>query len=338
MRVTINEVAQKADVSTSTVSRVIHDNPRISDETKSRVRAAMKELGYYPNALARGLANSTTRNLGLILPNSSEDLFLNPFFIEAIRGIGVESQGRGYNIMFSFSNNEEEEVGFIRNYIKSRWVDGIILLTIRENDRCVAYLQEKNFPFVVIGRPDKADDALWVNNDNFHAVYEVVNLLADRGYRSMAFIGGPESFSVTRDRLDGFKKALSVRGIPVNQKLIGLGSNFSEEEGRRNMKAILSSGSRPDAVVTTDDHIAFGVLAALADEGIQDVAVTGFNNTMRGRYQSPTLTSVDVNPAELGRNAASLLIEAVTGRIGAGSRHRIVETKLIERESTECRS
>ena len=333
MRVTINDVAQKASVSTSTVSRVIHDNPRISDETKLRVQAAMKDLGYYPNALARGLANSATKNLGLILPNSSEDLFVNPFFIEAMRGIGVESQARGYNIMFSFSNNEDEEVGFIRSYIKSRWVDGIILLTIREKDRCVAYLRDKEFPFVVIGRPDRADSTLWVNNDNFHAVYEVVNMLVDHGCRSVAFVGGPESFSVTRDRLDGFRKALSVRGLPVDESLIGLGTDFSEEEGRRIAKVLLSSGTTPDAVVTTDDYLAFGVTAVLAEEGLQDIAVTGFNNTMRGRYQSPTLTSVDVNPAELGRNAAALLIESVTDNLEGGS-HRIVETKLIEREST----
>ena len=333
MRVTINDVALKSGVSISTVSRVIHDNPRISDETKVRVQAAMKDLGYYPNALARGLANSTTRNLGLILPNSSEDLFVNPFFIEAMRGIGVESQSRGYNIMFSFSNNEEEEVGFIRNYIKSRWVDGIILLTIREDDRCVAYLRDKDFPFVVIGRPDRADSTLWVNNDNFHAVYGVVNMLIDRGCRSVAFVGGPKSFSVTRDRLDGFRQALSVRGLSANEGLIGLGEDFSEEEGRRTMAAILSSGHRPDAVVATDDYIAFGVQAALEEKGLANVAVTGFNNTMRGRYQSPTLTSVDVNPAELGRNAAALLIDTVTGSI-EGSSHRIVETKLIERDST----
>ncbi len=332
MRVTISDVARVSGVSASTVSRVIHDNPRISRETKERVQRAMEELGYYPNALARSLANSSTRNLGLILPNSSENLFVNPFFIEAMRGIGVEAQARGYNIMFSFSNNEEEEVGFIKNYIKSRWVDGIILLTNRENDRCVSYLREKNFPFVVVGRPDRAENTLWVDNDNFHAMYNVVNMLMNRGCRNVAFIGGPGSYSVTRDRLDGYRQALAMRGITVNEELIGLGPDFSEEGGRQTMSAMLKT-VQPDAVVTTDDHIAFGVREALEAEKLNEVAIVGFNNTMRGRYQSPTLTSVDVNPAELGRGAAALLIDAVTGMESIGA-HRIVETVLVEREST----
>ncbi|MCG8454190.1 MAG: LacI family transcriptional regulator [Spirochaetales bacterium] len=332
MRVTITDVAKEADVSASTVSRVIHDHPRISEETKNRVRETMERLGYYPNALARGLAKASTGNLGLILPNSKENLFTNPFFIEAMRGIGVEAQARGYNIMFSFSNNPEEEVGFLRNYINSRWVDGIILLTTRENDRCVSYLQEKRFPFVVVGRPDSARSALWVDNDNFQAVYNVTNLLIDRGCRNIAFLGGPGTFSVTRDRLHGFRQALEIRGIHPDDAQIGLGPDFSEAGGQASMEKVLASGV-PDAVVTTDDYIAFGAQEALDAAGVGPVAVVGFNNTMRGRYQTPSLTSVDVNPAALGAGAVSLLIDAVTGVEGAAD-HKIVDTRLIERDST----
>lgn len=332
MRITINDVARESDVSPSTVSRVIHDSSRISGETKNRVRQTMERLGYYPNALARGLAKSSTGNLGLILPNSSENLFVNPFFIEAMRGIGVEAQSRGYNIMFSFSNNEDEEVGFIRNYIRSRWVDGIILLASRENDHCVSYLRDKAFPFVVVGRPDLADSTLWVDNDNFHAVYEVTNLLIDRGARSVAFVGGPETFSVTRDRLSGYRQALNIRGLKDDPALVGFSPDFSEAEGRVTMQKILSKAA-VDAVVTTDDYLAFGVMDVLKENGLDSVAVVGFNNTLRGRYQAPTLTSVDVRPAELGSVAASLLIDAITGT-GGFTDHRIVDTILIERDST----
>jgi len=332
MKITIDKVAQKAGVSASTVSRVIHDNPKISDKTKQRVRESMDSLGYFPNSLPGGSGNSATRNLGLILPNSSENLFVNPFFIEALRGIGVEAQSRGYNIMFSFSNNEEEEVDFIRNYIKSRWVEGIILLANRENDQCVTFLREKDFPFVVIGKPDHADTTLWVDNDNFRAVYNIVNLLIDRECRSIAFVGGPESFSVTRDRLDGYKQALATRGINVDMTLIGLGYDFSEAGGKSTMEHILSS-SIPDAVVTTDDFLAFGVQTALTEKGLDKIAVVGFNNTMRGHYQYPTLSSVDIKPADLGKNAASLLLDAINSTEKKWT-HRIVNTILIERDST----
>ena len=332
MKITIDNVAQEAGVSASTVSRVIHDNPRISDKTKQRVRESMDSLGYFPNSLPSGLGKSATKNLGLILPNSSENLFSNPFFIEAVRGIGVEAQSRGYNIMFSFSNNEEEEVGFIRNYIKSRWVEGIILLANRKDDLCVTYLREKEFPFVVIGRPDHADTTLWVDNDNFHAVYNVTNLLIDRGCRSIAFVGGPESFSVTRDRLDGYRQALAIRGVGIDESLIGMGLDFSEAGGKTTMEFILSS-SRPDAVITTDDFLAFGVQNALNEAGLDKIAVIGFNNTMRGHYQKPTLSSVDIKPADLGKDAAALLIDAINS-IEKTWNHRIVDTILIERDST----
>jgi DNA-binding LacI/PurR family transcriptional regulator len=293
----------------------------------------MEKLHYVPNALARGLARSSTGNLGLILPNSSENLFVNPFFIEAMRGIGVEAQGRGYNIMFSFSNNEDEEVGFIRSYIKSRWVDGIILLASRENDRCMAYLREKDFPFVVVGRPDNPEKTLWVDNDNFHAVYDVTNFLVDRGSRYPGFLGGPMDFSVTRDRFAGYNQALRIRGITNNEALQGFGTDFSEEGGYELMRGILSRGGRPDSLVAADDYIAFGAMNALKEAGLDNVAVVGFNNTLRGRYQSPTLTSVDVNPADLGAGAASLLIDSITGKDEA-LMNLIVGTQMIEREST----
>jgi DNA-binding LacI/PurR family transcriptional regulator len=295
----------------------------------------MDRLGYHPHALARGLARSTTGNLGLILPNSKDDLFLNPFFIEAMRGIGIESQSRGYNLMFSFSNNEDEEVGFITHYIQSRWVDGIILLTSRENDVCIEYLMEKRFPFVVVGRPEDTEGVNWVDNDNIHAVEEVTRLLFHRGCRRPAFLGGPGSFTFTRDRLSGYRRALETRGLPENDLLVELVSDFSEEAGLEGMRRILER-DRPDGVVAADDYLGFGAIRALKEADLGGTAVIGFNNTLRGRYQSPSLTSVDVNPLELGRNATEILINDIHN--GASTpKHRIVETYIIERETTSGR-
>jgi LacI family transcriptional regulator len=169
-----------------------------------------------------------------------------------------------------------------------------------------------------------------VDNDNFHAVYNVVNLLVDRGARSVAFVGGPETFSVTRDRLSGYRQALSIRGLKDDQ--VGFGLDFSEAGGRETMRTLLKAGM-PDAVVTTDDYIAFGVMEALKEAGLGEIAVVGFNNTLRGRYQSPALTSVDVRPSDLGAQAAGLLIDKIMG-IEVLSDHRIVDTVLIERDST----
>jgi DNA-binding LacI/PurR family transcriptional regulator len=332
MPVTIKDVARVANVSPSTVSRVIADNPKISEETKQRVYKAMKKLNYHPNAIARSLANKTTKTLGLVLPNTSEDLFTNPFFIQVMRGISLYSQKKGYYIMYSYSDNEEEEVNFIKKYINSKWVDGIILLTARQNDKCISYLQEVGHPFVIIGRPEKTDNVLWVDNDNFKAMYDVVSYLIEKGNRNIAFIGGPHRLNVTKDRLEGYLRALQVRGLSSDERLIHE-VDFSETSGYEAMKNILQY-KIPDAVVTTDDLIAFGALKAINEKGLKKIAVVGFNNTPLAAYQSPTLSSVDINAEELGYHAAQLLINKLENKKNV-KEHYIVETKFIERESTK---
>lgn len=332
MPVTIKDVAKIAGVSPSTVSRVIANNPKITNETKQRVYEAMESLNYHPNAIARSLANKATKTLGLILPNTSEDLFMNPFFIQVMRGISVYAQKRGYYIMYNYSNNDEEEVDFIKRYINSKWVDGIMLLTARESDKCISYLTEINQPFVVVGRPEVIDEnLLWVDNDNFKAMYNVVNYLIDKGHRDIAFLGGSTKLNVTKDRLDGYIRALQARGVPLDKELIKE-TEFKETRGYEAMKSILKDKT-PTAVVTTDDLIAFGALKAVNEEKEEKIAVVGFNNTPLAAYQSPTLTSVDINAEELGYRAAQLLIDKLENN-KVSKNHCIVETKLIEREST----
>lgn len=331
MAVTIKEVADRAGVSPATVSRVIHNNSRISAATKRIVRDAMRDLGYTPNAAARSLAGKAPRTLGLVLPSNSEELFDNPFFISVMRGISVYAQKRGYFHMYAFSKDEEEEVEFLQRYISSGWVSGIVLLTAREKDRCVSFLKEAEFPFVVIGRPEETEGVLWTDNDNFQAMYHVTSHLLETGCRAPAFLGGPGSFRVTRDRLAGFRRALEAHGLDCPDERIALAEGFSEEEGKRACARLLESS--PDAVASTDDQLAFGALELLRERGRGNARVTGFNNTKRGLYQSPSLTTVDVRPEELGRRAAELIVSRLEGESGRPD-HFIVDTSLILRESS----
>ncbi len=336
MAITIKDVAQHAGVSPATVSRVIHNNSRISEPTKERVRAAMEYLGYIPNAAASSLAGKTPKTLGLVLPNNPGELFKNPFFINAMRGISIYAQECGYFLMYSFSSDEEDEVQFIQNYIKSGWVSGIILLAARQNDRCVAYLKSADFPFVLIGHAEDPLTTCWVDNDNFQAMYQVVTYLIENGSRRIGFLGGPASFRVTQDRLNGYRQALSGRGFPIDETLIYTGSDFSEKSGRSGAEKLFSE-DKPDALATTDDQLAFGVLDYMKDEGMEGVSVTGFNNTVRGMYQSPSLTTVDVNSDLLGQRAAELLIRLLEtdkrDREAINPNHYLVETRLIRRET-----
>ncbi len=296
----------------------------------------MVELGYVPNAAASSLAGRTPRTLGLVLPNNPGELFKNPFFINAMRGISVYAQARGYFLLYSFSRDEEDEIQFIRNYINSGWVSGVILLAARKDDRCVDYLKLSDFPFVLIGHAADPLTTCWVDNDNFQAMYQVVTYLLEKGHRKIGFLGGPETFRVTQDRYNGYIQALKGRGFPLEEELVFMGDDFTEDSGMKGGKEILGS-IMPDAIATTDDQLAFGLLKYMEENGIEGIAVTGFNNTVRGIYQRPGLTSVDVNADLLGERAAELLINLLetdeSERQNLSPNHYFVETKLIPRET-----
>jgi DNA-binding LacI/PurR family transcriptional regulator len=331
MGVTIKDVAKLANVSPSTVSRVISNSPRISEATKNAVYAAMDTLKYKPNAIARNLANASTKTLGLIIPNREENLLKNPFFIQAMRGISLYSQKKNYKIMFSYGASPADELNFVREFVNSKWVDGIILLTAYENDQCIAYLNQQSFPFVVIGRPFDIHDILWVDNDNFQATYNLVNHLIQKGMHEMAFVGGPKRFIFSKDRLEGFRRAMALRNLSIDERMVIEMPDFSEEYGYQAMAAICDEHV-PQAVVTTDDLLAFGVMKYVREHGFS-VRVTGFNNSPLSEYQTPPLTSIDIQAEKLGYHAAKLLIESLEG-IENPMNHYIVDTTLIERGST----
>lgn len=332
MRVTIKEVAKEAGVSLSTVSRVLHNNSKITDNTKKRVKAAIKKLGYYPNIIASSLAGKPTKTIGIVLPNNSDELFKNTFFINAMRGISIYAQKMGYFLMYSFSKDDEEEVQFIQRYIQSGWVAGIVLLNAFENDKCINYLKSSNFPFVIIGSPNDSRDINWVDNNNYDAMREVVDLLIHKGKRNIGFIGGPRKLRVTKDRFLGYLSVLECNEIEPDSSIQYFNSNFTEEDGYISMKHMLKDDS-VDAVVTTDDLFAFGVQEALKEEQRSDIMVTGFNNSPRSEYLSPSLTTVEINADILGENAAKLLITQLENR-ELPSAGIVVNSRLIERETT----
>lgn len=328
MATTIKDVAKLAGVSPSTVSRVISNNPRISDATKKTVYEAMQTLKYTPNASARNLAKATTKTIGLIIPNKDENLFKNPFFILAMRGISLYAQKCHYKIMFNYSPNPEADLNFVREFVHSKWVDGIVLLTAYENDRCIDYLSENNFPFVVIGRPENTSDILWVDNDNFEATYSLVNRLVEKGHRRIGFLGGSSRHVFSKDRLEGYKRALNMRSFGVDDTLVVEADDFTAEHAYEAMKRFPQE-AMPEVIVTTDDLLAFGVLKYCREHGL-DTKVTGFNNTTLCEYQTPPLTSVDIQAESLGYQAAKLLIKKIEGK-QLLTNHYIVGTTLIER-------
>lgn len=328
MRSTIKDVAKLAKVSPSTVSRVLTESSKISLATKERVWKAMKELDYHPNVTARKLATNATRTLGLVLPTDVKLLAENPFFIQVLTGITSYAQEEGYYIILTNASSEEDEIKALNNLFKGNLIDGVILTVIRENDKCVEFLKNDNHPFVVIGKPAETDELLWVDNDNFQAMYDVVNHIIRQGNKDVAFIGGNEKLTVTKNRKAGYDMALKNRGLHINNDLVKE-VEFSQEGGY-NATVELIKNTHLDSIATTDDLIAVGALKALKELAREDILVTGFNNTPISSYQTPPLPTVEINADKLGYYAAKLLIERLQNKNSLLNNY-IVDTKLIKR-------
>lgn len=331
MKVTIKEVAKEANVSTSTVSRVISDSPQISEKTKEQVREVINKLKYKPNAIARSLANSKSRIIGVVLPNESQDLITNPFFIQAMKGMSGYAQSKKYYLMYAFSEDEKSESDYINNFITSNLVDGVCLLRAKSDDKSIKDLKKWGFPFVVIGRPEESEDMLWVDNDNFQATYNLVNEFIKKGHKDIAFLGAKNEWNVTKDRLKGFKVACENNGILIQDKNIAMRNEFSEQEGIDGAIKLLKNSSLT-AIIVEDDILAFGVLKVLKQRNIKNIEVVGFNNSPLAEFQTPPLSSVDINAKELGYYAAKILIDSLESNEIAIN-HYIIDSKLIKRES-----
>ena len=331
MKVTIKEVAKEANVSPSTVSRAISDSPQISEKTKEQVREVINKLKYKPNAIARSLANSKSRIIGVVLPNESQDLITNPFFIQAMKGMSGYAQSKKYYLMYAFSEDEKSESDYISNFITSNLVDGVCLLRARSDDKSIKYLKKHEFPFVVIGRPEEYEDMLWVDNDNFQATYNLVNEFMKKGHKDIAFLGAKNEWNVSKDRLKGYKVACEINGILVQDKNVIMTREFSEQEGMNGAIKLLDN-SAPTAIIVEDDILAFGVLKVLNQRNIKNIEVVGFNNSPLAEFQNPPLSSVDINAKELGYHAAKILIDSLEHN-EIPINHYIIDSKLIKRES-----
>ncbi|NMA62372.1 MAG: LacI family transcriptional regulator [Firmicutes bacterium] len=334
MSVTIKDVARKAGVSPSTVSRVIADHPRISQETKERVRDVMTEMGYYPNAIARSLVNQTSNSLGVIRSRTGEGNFANPFFPAVIQGISSVAHKHRLNLVLSTSSTFEQEDEECLNLLRQRRVDGVILLASHSQDRLIPRLSADGFPFVLIGRYEGPEAINWVNNDNVHDAKIAINYLIKKGHKSIACLDGDPRYIVSLDRFAGYKEALREHSLLLDPNLVEH-SEFSVEGGYQATLRLLDRDSRFTALFAVDDLMAIGAMRALQERELQvgeDVAVIGFNNTILGSCVQPALTSVHVPIYELGQIAVQMLVAQIYGS-GEGPDHQILPAHLVVRDS-----
>jgi DNA-binding LacI/PurR family transcriptional regulator len=336
MNVTIKEVAKMAGVSPSTVSRVISDSPRISEETKKTVRLAMESLGYHPNAIARSLVSKATKTIGIVMPQSTESAFLNPFFPQALSGVSAAAHEQGYCILLSTGNDEAEQLESIESIVMGGRVDGVIIMYSAVDNIVLDTLKKMNIPIVVIGKPINAKDTLFVDNDNVLAAFTVTEKLIKNGHTKIAIMSGSFKFVVSLDRLDGYMNALNKYKIPFKKEYISELSEFAKENAYNMAKGLLELEERPTALVVTDDVMAFGAMDAIKEKGLkipQDIEIMSFNNVPSAELTKPSLTSVDIDASLLGYEASKLIIEKIEGKDTKDK--VIIPTKIIYRESSK---
>lgn len=332
---TIRDVAQRAAVSPSTVSRVLAGSTRISPDTHARVQKAMDELNYHPHAIAASLARRSTQSIGMVISRPPEQAFANPFFAEVIRGIGSVLHEAGLHLLLSFTPTPAEAHRVCLGLLRQRRVDGVILTSARQQDPLIAELHRECFPFVLIGRTQDGPPVSWVNNDNVLVGALATDHLLSRGHRRIALIIGPRDEVVSADRRQGWAQALARAGVPAPTEYV-VDGGFTQEGAYRAMERLLALPERPTAVVAADDVMALGALRAAKEHGLSvpgDLALVGVNDDPISAYLQPPLTTVRIPVFELGATAARSLIELLSPG-SLGPRQVILPSQLVVRESS----
>jgi LacI family transcriptional regulator len=330
--VTIHDVAKRAGVSTATVSHVINQSRFVSNATVRRVRRAMEELHYQPNAVARSLRRKYTSTLGLVLPDSS-----NPFFAEVARGVEDHAFEQGYNVIFGSSDGDlEKENAYLRVFIEKQ-VDGMIFVAAGESTRNIHQLQAEHIPLVVVDREFKNVIADYVVTDNRRSGFLATEHLIQLGHRLIGCITGPSTVTPSAGRVAGYRDALKAYSISFNPRLVQRG-DFQPPSGFVATQTFLSHKSqRPTAIFACNDMMALGALSAIYKAGLRvpyDIAVVGCDDITLASYALPPLTTIQQPKYEMGKLAAQILIERVNHQRNGKVQRHLLPTKLIVREST----
>lgn len=308
--VTLEQVAAHAGVSPSTVSRILNGTAVVSDDKKQAVAEAIRTLGFVPNPVARGLAGGRTFSIGVVTQAID-----SPFYGAALRGIEEQLGQAGYSPLFVSGHwNAAEEARCIE-VLRSRRVDGIIVLTGRLSDAALRAVS-RQLPVVVTGRSLKGAGLFSLNFDNQLGALQATQHLLALGHRRIAFIGGDPLHPDALERERGYRAAFAAAGLPVDESLITPGA-YHEESGREAVERLLDAGRRFSAIFAANDQMAFGAALALHRRGLrvpQDVSLVGFDDLAASSYTIPPLSSVHQPMQELGRLAAAAMLDLLGGR------------------------
>jgi DNA-binding LacI/PurR family transcriptional regulator len=330
-RPTLEAVAARAGVGRGTVSRVINGSPKVSDKARDAVLLAIDELGYVPNRAARTLVTNRTDTIALVVSESEQRVFDEPYFAGLIRGIGSALAETGLQLILSMAQNRNEH-DRLENYLTGQHVDGVLLTSVHGADPLPGRLENLGVPTVLGGRPVGLNPYSYVDMDNRAGARQAVKYLLGNGRSRVATIAGPQDMGVGVDRLAGYRDALLATGTPERVSY----GDFSEESGSTAMRELLDRHGDLDAVFAASDPMAVGALRVLRERGKSipgDVALIGFEDSKVALHTDPPLTSVHQPTESMGRQMVQLLVARINGE-PLEQPVVILDTHLVIRAST----
>jgi LacI family transcriptional regulator len=328
------DVARLAGTSPAVVSYVLNGGPRgVAPHTRARVLAAVEQLGYRPNGIARSLRMNRTMTLGLVVPDTA-----NPFFAELARAIEEEVFGEGFTLLIgNAAEDDQRQTAYVRTFL-ARQVDGLFLVPAHGPVSCVADLERARTPWVTLDRevPGVAPAVLV---DNRGGAFAATQHLVDHGRRRIACLAGPRDVFPATDRVAGWRDALGEAGVRPSAMAVWH-VPFGRRAGYRVTREMLGTADRPDAIFAASDEQALGALRAIAELGLTcpvDVAVASFDGVAASAYSTPALTTAAQPFRELARAAVDRLLDRIADPLGDGAAGTaVLAVTLVRRGSCGC--
>jgi LacI family transcriptional regulator len=328
-RPTIYDVARLAGVSTATVSRALNGTGQIAPATRAAIQAAVDQLGYHPNTVARSLVTKSTQTIAMLLPDIT-----NPFYAALVGGVQQRALENGHTMLLCTTEGDPEREEQYLNLLRAKQVDGVLVDgLVLPSERITRFVRD-GLPIVCLDRDIDSTLVPLVQVDNRLGARLATQHLLELGHRRVAHVAGAPELRISEERIEGYREAHNALGIQPYPGLVQVGA-FTEQGGYDATCALLD-GHGFTAVFAANDLSAIGVLGALAEHGRRvpdDVSVVGFDDLRLSRFTTPPLTTVHQPAREIAVRATELLLGLAGGTPVATARH-LLEPELVVRSST----
>ncbi|NNJ13372.1 LacI family DNA-binding transcriptional regulator [Chloroflexales bacterium ZM16-3] len=329
----IDDIARIAQVSPATVSKVVNNRPYVSAATRARVERVIAETGFVPSQRARGLSRKRSSILGLLIPYTSDQLFLDPHLLELMRGIEAVANEHDYNLLLSTAREAVDAASACVRMLRSDMIDGAIIVETSDVQPFAEALAAESSPWVVVGYARQSATPA-VHADDYGGALQATRHLLELGHRRIGVISSVWRPFAVEERERGIRDALAEAGVAPDTGLMALG-DFSIESGDHAGRALLSAAAPPTAIFALNDRMALGLIRAAATLGLRvpdDLSVVGFDDISLATLLTPALTTVSQPGFALGSAAASALFQLLDGE--PLSPPAALPTELIIRGST----